>query len=123
MHLLRAHRLTVLFFCLLRYRSCPLLLTATSGSVEALDYMLSAGADWRRRDSKGNDVVQLAALYFHPKVLRHLISLGLPDLPVWKILVGTLPGGKDGDGELASERGLSEANVWIAGCIRSMSLH
>ncbi|KAM9484134.1 ankyrin and armadillo repeat-containing protein isoform 3-T3 [Salvelinus alpinus] len=72
------------------YRSCPLLLAATSGSVEALDYMLSAGADWRRRDSKGNDVVQLAALYFHPKVLRHLISLGLPDLPVWKILVEML---------------------------------
>uniref|UniRef100_A0A8C7MBK2 Ankyrin and armadillo repeat containing n=1 Tax=Oncorhynchus kisutch TaxID=8019 RepID=A0A8C7MBK2_ONCKI len=72
------------------YRSCPLLLTATSGSVEALDYMLSAGANWRRRDSKGNDVVQLAALYFHPKVLRHLISLGLADLPVWKILVEML---------------------------------
>ncbi|CAB1346712.1 unnamed protein product [Coregonus sp. 'balchen'] len=72
------------------YRSCPLLLTATSGSVEALDYLLSAGADWRRKDSKGNDIVQLAALYFHPKVLRHLISLGLPDLPVWKILVEML---------------------------------
>uniref|UniRef100_A0A6Q2WSM3 Ankyrin and armadillo repeat containing n=1 Tax=Esox lucius TaxID=8010 RepID=A0A6Q2WSM3_ESOLU len=72
------------------YRSSPLLLSATSGSMESLDYLLSAGADWRRRDSEGNNIVQLAALYFHPKVLGHLISLGLPDLPVWEILVEML---------------------------------
>ncbi|MBN3308422.1 ANKAR protein, partial [Amia calva] len=72
------------------YRCTPLLLAATSGSVEALDYLLSIGADWRRKDSQGNNVVQLAVLYFHTRSLRHLIQLDLEDLPVWKLLVGML---------------------------------
>ncbi|KAJ8012881.1 hypothetical protein DPEC_G00047480 [Dallia pectoralis] len=83
------------------YCCSPLLLSATSGSIESLDYLLSAGADWRRRDSEGNNVVQLAALYFHPKVLRHLISLALPDLPVWKILVEMLHSEYHGTQEMA----------------------
>ncbi|KAK2904788.1 hypothetical protein Q8A67_006587 [Cirrhinus molitorella] len=69
------------------YGSSPLLLSATSGSVEALDILLSIGANWREEDSKGNNTVHLAALYFHTDVLRHLIQLNLDGLPVWKILV------------------------------------
>ncbi|XP_056093700.1 ankyrin and armadillo repeat-containing protein [Rhinichthys klamathensis goyatoka] len=69
------------------YGSSPLLLSATSGSVEALDVLLSTGANWREEDSKGNNTVHLAALYFHTDVLRHLIQLNLDGLPVWKILV------------------------------------
>lgn len=73
-----------------RYRSTPFLLSAMSGSLEALDFLLSNGAEWRRTDSEGNNVVQLAALYFHPDVLRRLIRLDLDGLPVWRILVGML---------------------------------
>ncbi|XP_050975889.1 ankyrin and armadillo repeat-containing protein isoform X1 [Labeo rohita] len=69
------------------YGSSPLLLSATSGSVEALDVLLSTGANWRKEDSKGNNTVHLAALYFHTDVLRHLIQLNLDGLSVWKILV------------------------------------
>lgn len=73
-------------FC--RYRSSPLLLSATSGSTEALGFLLSIGANWRDEDSRGNNVVQLAALYFHTDVLRLLVQMNLDGLPVWKILVG-----------------------------------
>ncbi|XP_051563908.1 ankyrin and armadillo repeat-containing protein-like [Myxocyprinus asiaticus] len=69
------------------YQSSPLLLSATSGSVEALGFLLSIGANWKEEDSKGNNAVQLAALYFHTDVLTHLIQLNLDDLSVWKILV------------------------------------
>ncbi|XP_076858454.1 ankyrin and armadillo repeat-containing protein isoform X2 [Brachyhypopomus gauderio] len=72
------------------YRATPLLLSAMSGSVDALDFLLSSGADWRGRDSKGNDAVQLAVLYFHTDVLRCFVRLNLDDLPVWKILVEML---------------------------------
>lgn len=71
-----------------RYCSTPLLLSAMSGSLEALDYLLSNGANWRTADSEGNNVVQLAALYFHTNILRHLVQLNLDGLPVWRILVG-----------------------------------
>ncbi|KAG9349420.1 hypothetical protein JZ751_027863, partial [Albula glossodonta] len=73
-----------------RYRSSPLLLAATSGSVQALDFLLSLGADWRRRDSKDNSAVHLAVLYFHTKVLTHLMELDLEGLPVWELLVEML---------------------------------
>uniref|UniRef100_A0A672QUH1 Ankyrin and armadillo repeat containing n=1 Tax=Sinocyclocheilus grahami TaxID=75366 RepID=A0A672QUH1_SINGR len=72
-------------FCFLKYGSSPLLLSATSGSLEALDVLLSSGANWREEDSKGNNTVHLAALNFHTDVLRHLIQLNLEGLPVWKI--------------------------------------
>lgn len=61
-----------------------------SGSLEALDYLLSNGASWRTTDSEGNNVVQLATLYFHTDILRHLIHIHLEGLPVWRILVGML---------------------------------
>lgn len=61
-----------------------------SGSLEALDYLLSNGANWRMMDSEGNNLVQLAALYFHTDILRRLIRLNLEGLPVWRILVGML---------------------------------
>ncbi|KAJ8403521.1 hypothetical protein AAFF_G00352930 [Aldrovandia affinis] len=72
------------------YRSSPLLLAATSGSVPALDFLLSVGADWRMKDSEGNSAAHLAVLYFHTNVLRHLIELDLEGLPVWGLLVEML---------------------------------
>ncbi|KAF5903381.1 ankyrin and armadillo repeat-containing protein, partial [Clarias magur] len=72
------------------YCSTPFLLSAMSGSLEALDYLLSKGANWRATDSKGNNVVQLAALYFHIDILRRLIELNLDGFPVWKILIEML---------------------------------
>lgn len=61
-----------------------------SGSLEVLDYLLSNGANWRTTDSEGNNVVELAALYFHTDILRRFIQLNLDGLPVWRILVGML---------------------------------
>ncbi|XP_027023459.2 ankyrin and armadillo repeat-containing protein isoform X1 [Tachysurus fulvidraco] len=72
------------------YCSTPLLLSAMSGSLEVLDYLLSNGANWRTTDSEGNNLVQLAALYFHTDILRHFIQLNLDGLPVWRILVEML---------------------------------
>ncbi|KAG2459367.1 ANKAR protein, partial [Polypterus senegalus] len=62
-----------------------------SGSVAALRYLLAVGADWRRTDSCGNNLVQLAALYCHIDSLRLLIDLQLDGLPVWHVLVGGVP--------------------------------
>lgn len=61
-----------------------------SGTLEALDYLLSNGANWRTTDSEGNNVVQLAALYFHTDILRRLVQLNLKGLAVWRILIGML---------------------------------
>uniref|UniRef100_A0A8C9S3X3 Ankyrin and armadillo repeat containing n=1 Tax=Scleropages formosus TaxID=113540 RepID=A0A8C9S3X3_SCLFO len=73
-----------------QYQTYPLLLAASSGSVDALDYLLSIGTDWRQRDSEGNNIVHLAALYFHTHVLRHFLQLNLDELPVWRLLIEML---------------------------------
>uniref|UniRef100_A0A8C2AFM2 Ankyrin and armadillo repeat containing n=1 Tax=Cyprinus carpio TaxID=7962 RepID=A0A8C2AFM2_CYPCA len=97
------------------YGSSPLLLSATSGSVEALDVLLSTGANWREEDSKGNNTVHLAALYFHTDVLRHLIQLNLDGLPVWKILVEMIQSQDDRRLEMALR--CLEALLMLADCI------
>ncbi|XP_064167188.1 ankyrin and armadillo repeat-containing protein [Anguilla rostrata] len=83
------------------YRTSPLLLAVSSGSLEALDFLLCVGADWRGKDSEGNGAVHLAALYFHTRVLKHLVQLGLQDLPVWALLVEMLDSEKQKRREMA----------------------
>ncbi|XP_060158136.1 ankyrin and armadillo repeat-containing protein [Globicephala melas] len=68
----------------------PLLLAATSGALDTIQYLLSVGANWRKTDIKGNNIIHLAVLTFHTEVLKHVIELNIPELPVWKTLVEML---------------------------------
>ncbi|XP_062862488.1 ankyrin and armadillo repeat-containing protein [Trichomycterus rosablanca] len=86
---------------LAEYHSTPLLLAAMSGSSDSLVFLLSSGADWKTTDSKGNNVVHLATLYFHTNILRRLIQLNLEGLPVWKLLVEMLHSEKNRTVEMA----------------------
>ncbi|XP_033006819.1 ankyrin and armadillo repeat-containing protein [Lacerta agilis] len=70
--------------------STPLLLAATSGALDTIQYLFSLEANWLKKDSEGNNIIHLAVLNFHTEVLKHLIELHNPDLPVWKTLVGML---------------------------------
>uniref|UniRef100_A0A4W3JVB7 Ankyrin and armadillo repeat containing n=1 Tax=Callorhinchus milii TaxID=7868 RepID=A0A4W3JVB7_CALMI len=70
------------------YRSTPLLLAAMVGALDVLQYLLSIGANWRKTDSKGNNLIHLAALYFHTEVLKYFIEQDMPGLPVWNLLIG-----------------------------------
>ncbi|KAJ7345541.1 hypothetical protein JRQ81_001491 [Phrynocephalus forsythii] len=72
------------------FHSTPLLLAATSGALDAIQYLFSLQANWLKKDSKGNNIIHLAVLNFHTEVLKHLIELHNSDLPVWKTLVGML---------------------------------
>ncbi|KAG8515644.1 Ankyrin and armadillo repeat-containing protein, partial [Galemys pyrenaicus] len=68
----------------------PLLLAATSGALDTIQYLFSVGANWRKTDTKGNNIIHLSVLTFHTKVLKHIIELNIPELPVWKTLVEML---------------------------------
>ncbi|XP_007949764.1 ankyrin and armadillo repeat-containing protein [Orycteropus afer afer] len=68
----------------------PLLLAATSGALDTIQYLLSIGANWRKTDIKGNNIIHLSVLTFHTEVLKHIIELNIPELPVWKTLVEML---------------------------------
>ncbi|XP_054555903.1 ankyrin and armadillo repeat-containing protein isoform X4 [Talpa occidentalis] len=68
----------------------PLLLAATSGALDTIQYLFSVGANWRKTDIKGNNIIHLSVLTFHTKVLKHIIELDIPELPVWKTLVEML---------------------------------
>ncbi|XP_004674502.1 PREDICTED: ankyrin and armadillo repeat-containing protein [Condylura cristata] len=68
----------------------PLLLAATSGALDTIQYLFSVGANWRKTDIKGNNIIHLSVLTFHTKVLKHIIDLNIPELPVWKTLVEML---------------------------------
>ncbi|KGL82784.1 Ankyrin and armadillo repeat-containing protein, partial [Tinamus guttatus] len=72
------------------YRVTPLLLTAISGALDTLQYLFSLGANYKKTDSKGNNVIHLAVLYFHTEILKHLLEVNNPDLPVWSTIVGML---------------------------------
>ncbi|XP_036598334.1 ankyrin and armadillo repeat-containing protein [Trichosurus vulpecula] len=68
----------------------PLLLAATSGALDTVHYLFSHGANWKKTDSKGNNIIHLSVLNFHTEVLKHIIELNVPELPVWKTLVEML---------------------------------
>ncbi|XP_037706099.1 ankyrin and armadillo repeat-containing protein [Choloepus didactylus] len=68
----------------------PLLLAATSGALDTIQYLFSLGANWRKTDIKGNNIIHLSVLTFHTEVLKHIIALNIPELPVWKTLVEML---------------------------------
>ncbi|XP_060113038.1 ankyrin and armadillo repeat-containing protein [Heteronotia binoei] len=71
-------------------RSTPLLLAAASGALDTIQYLFSLNVNWLKKDSEGNNMIHLAVLNFHTEVLKHLIELDVPDLPVWTTLVGML---------------------------------
>lgn len=64
------------------------MLAASAGALDTLQYLFSLGANWKKTDSEGNNIINLAVLYFHTEILKHLIELNNPDLPVWITLVG-----------------------------------
>ncbi|XP_068920648.1 ankyrin and armadillo repeat-containing protein [Petaurus breviceps papuanus] len=68
----------------------PLLLAATSGALDTLHYLFCHGANWKKTDNKGNNIIHLSVLNFHTEVLKHIIELKVPELPVWKTLVEML---------------------------------
>ncbi|XP_023384619.1 ankyrin and armadillo repeat-containing protein isoform X3 [Pteropus vampyrus] len=68
----------------------PLLLAATSGALDTIKYLFSLGANWRKTDIRGNNIIHLSVLTFHTEVLKHIIELNIPELPVWKTLVEML---------------------------------
>ena len=79
-----------IIMCSLIFRNqcTPLLLAATSGALDTIKYLFSLGANWRKTDIKGNNIIHLSVLTFHTEVLKYIIELNIPELPVWKTLVG-----------------------------------
>lgn len=75
-------------FLIFRNQCTPLLLAATSGALDTIQYLFSLGANWRKTDTKGNNIIHLSVLTFHTEVLKYIIELDIPELPVWKTLVG-----------------------------------
>ncbi|XP_031749764.1 ankyrin and armadillo repeat-containing protein isoform X2 [Xenopus tropicalis] len=73
-----------------QYQCTPLLLTAAAGELDALHYLLSVGANWKQKDSLGNNIIDLAVLYFHTNILKYIIDLNIPELHVWQQLAGLL---------------------------------
>uniref|UniRef100_A0A8C5WFU7 Ankyrin and armadillo repeat containing n=1 Tax=Leptobrachium leishanense TaxID=445787 RepID=A0A8C5WFU7_9ANUR len=73
-----------------RYCSTALLLSATSGALDALQYLLSIGANWNKTDSMGNNIIHLSVLYFHTHILKSIIELNIQELHVWQHLVDML---------------------------------
>ncbi|XP_018428916.1 PREDICTED: ankyrin and armadillo repeat-containing protein [Nanorana parkeri] len=72
------------------YKSTVLLLTAISGALVTLQYLLSLGANWKKVDSMENNIIHLAVLYFHTHILKYIIELNIPELNVWQHLVEML---------------------------------
>ncbi|XP_069790818.1 ankyrin and armadillo repeat-containing protein isoform X2 [Narcine bancroftii] len=69
-----------------QYQASPLLLAAMAGAFDTLQYLLSLGASMLKTDSEGNNIVHLAALYFHINILKFIIEQNIPELQVWNLL-------------------------------------
>ncbi|XP_077304819.1 ankyrin and armadillo repeat-containing protein [Lithobates pipiens] len=84
------------------YKTTVLLLTAISGTLDALQYLLSLGANWKKMDSMKNNIIHLAVLYFHTHILKYIIELNIPELNVWQHLVEMLKSNESHRKEMAA---------------------
>ncbi|XP_078582860.1 ankyrin and armadillo repeat-containing protein-like [Branchiostoma floridae x Branchiostoma japonicum] len=93
-----------------QFKSTPLLLAASSGALAAVQHLLAGGADITKHDTKGDNVVHLAALQSHTNVLEYLILMNCLEVPVWKLLVGMLQSEEE-DRKLNAVRSLDILSV------------
>ena len=70
--------------------STPLLLASSSGAIDALKFLIDAGADLTVLDSEENGVLNIAVLHEHTNILKYFIEADFPNAPVWKVLVSML---------------------------------
>jgi len=77
-----------MYCVVIRVKSTPLLLAASSGALSALQCLIELGADVLRSDQHGNNVVHLAALRCHANILEFFSGRPQPQVDVWLILVG-----------------------------------
>lgn len=70
----------------------PLLVAASSGSLEALKCLIMCGANIHALDCNNDGLVQRAILHFHTDLLHYFVKLksskNSVDLGVWDTLVG-----------------------------------
>ncbi|EDO43577.1 predicted protein [Nematostella vectensis] len=70
--------------------STPILLSASSGALDAVKCLIELNADYTVTNNHDNGMIQLASLHFHTNILEYFIEWNNKDLPVWDILVGML---------------------------------
>ena len=70
------------------YQSTPLLLSATSGALDACKCLVLLGANIAYKDTSSNTVIHLAVSYVHTNIIEYFIQLNNPLVPTWRILVG-----------------------------------
>ncbi|XP_070566344.1 ankyrin and armadillo repeat-containing protein-like isoform X3 [Ptychodera flava] len=68
-------------------RQTPLLLAASSGALDSVKTLIDLGANIKKRDLEGNNMIHLAAMRFHTNVLEYYIEWNHKDVPVWNTLV------------------------------------
>lgn len=71
-------------------KNTPLLLAANSGALAAVKCLIALGANIRRINENGNNIIHLAALRFHTNILEHFIQWNNPAVQVWSILIEML---------------------------------
>jgi len=69
-------------------KSTPLLLSSTSGALDAVQCLVSLGANVAYKDASGHTVIHLAASNLHTNIIEYFIHLNNPLVPTWRILVG-----------------------------------
>jgi hypothetical protein len=68
-------------------KSTPLLLSSTSGALDAVQCLVSLEANLAYKDTSGHTVIHLAASNLHTNVIEYFIHLNNPLVPTWRILV------------------------------------
>ncbi|UJR31012.1 hypothetical protein I4U23_018523 [Adineta vaga] len=92
-------------------QSTPLLLSATSGALDACKCLVSLGANVAYKDTSSYTVIHLAVTNVHTNIIEYFIQLNNPLVPTWRILV-----------DLISHPDLS-VKCTLAQCLHEMTTH
>ncbi|CAF1396020.1 unnamed protein product [Adineta ricciae] len=69
------------------HQSTPLLLSATSGALDACKCLVLLGANIAYKDTSSHTVIHLAVSHVHTNIIEYFIQLNNPLVPTWRILV------------------------------------
>ena len=92
--------------------SSPLLLATRNGGYDTVQSLIELGANITARNSSGQGIVQLAALYHHINILKYLVNLARDDLPVFEQLSEMLMSETTSGYPEAASRSLDPLTQW-----------
>ncbi len=99
-----------------KQKATPLLLAARNGGFDTVKALIELGANVKAIDSFSRNIVHIASLHHHINLLKYLVELNTPELPVWEELAEMLTSEPATGYPEASSKSLDPLTQWRPTC-------